>query len=236
VIKKTAGKLASPHLKSDADGQVIYESLRERIFQGGAAPGTRLPTERALATHFAAARNTVRNTMKRLEGEGLIVRHVGRGTFVAKKDSGQAQTNGKPHYGLNELLEARLLFEPHLAELVAERATDEELRSLSKHLDAMRAAQTWTEFKEAKYALHLAMIRASKNRFMVDIFEQIIASRRAVSWDRSDSHGLPVGVLVEAAVSDNTEIVEALQKRNAARARDLVRTNLLRTLVFVGVT
>jgi DNA-binding FadR family transcriptional regulator len=222
-------------VKSDADSHAIYRSLKEFILRDGATPGSRLPTERALASHFGAARNTVRNIMKRLEVEGLIVRHVGRGTFVAQDEACQRrEKQAEAEYTLRELAEARLFFEPFLAEVAAECATDEELAALSAHLDAMSAAKTWPDFKEAKYALHLAIVRISRNRFMIDIFERIIASRRAVSWDGGDSRPLGAGVVIE--VADNAEVVEALQKRNGARARELLRTNLLRILAFAGGT
>src|SRR5262245_1662347 len=68
---------------SDTRSQTIYEDLHAKIASGVLAVGTRLPTERELATDYGAARNTVRKTMVRLSSEGLVERHVGRGSFVA---------------------------------------------------------------------------------------------------------------------------------------------------------
>lgn len=225
----------SARLKSDSDSLAIYESLRRSIVEGQMRMGMRLPTERALASRFGAARNTVRRTMNQLADEGLIVRHVGRGTFVARKQAdGASQTAAEPNFSLGELLEARLMFEPTLAELVAERATTEDLAALSAYLEALRNAASWSEFKEAKYALHLAIVRASRNSFLISVFEQIIASRRKAGWGRPGGHPLPISAVREAAARDNAAIIEALRQRDAARARELINNYLLRTLMSVS--
>ncbi|HEX7124964.1 MAG TPA: GntR family transcriptional regulator [Thermodesulfobacteriota bacterium] len=230
-----SARVAGPRAQSDAFSQAIYQSLRGQIIDGHMQPGSRLPTERALAARFRAARNTVRKTMTRLVQEGLVVRHVGRGTFVAEAAGASA---GRPHdgaaYSLTEILEARLLFEPGLAELVVERASDEDLLALTSHLEALKAARTWYEFKEAKYALHLAIARASRNRFVEDMFRRIVASRRRSGWDRPGGHPLPVSAVREAALRDNVAIVEALARRDAQAARELIRTSLLRTLLSIS--
>ena len=225
----------SARLKSDSDSAAIYQSLRSSIVEGRLRTGTRLPTERALASRFGAARNTVRKTMNQLADEGLIVRHVGRGTFVARSQTtAPPVTMDEPEFSLSELLEARLMFEPALAELVAERASEEDLAALTTYLQALRNSVTWNEFKEAKYALHLAIVRASRNSFLISIFERMVESRRKAGWGRPAGHPLPMSAVREAAARDNAAIVEALTKRDAAAARELIRSYLLRTLMSVS--
>ena len=219
--------------KADSDGQIIYQSLSGSIVDGRLTSGMRLPTERALANRFGAARNTVRRAMARLADEGLIERHVGRGTFVAKV-AAAAPAADEPDFSLGDLLEARLMFEPMLAELVTERAPDTALAALSTYLEALNTAATWAEFKEAKYALHLAIVKASGNAFLVAVFERIIVTRRKARWGRPDGHPVPIGAVREAAVRDNAAIVEALRRRDTATARELIRAYLLRTLMSVG--
>ncbi|WP_028035379.1 FadR/GntR family transcriptional regulator [Chelativorans sp. J32] len=219
--------LSSPGVreKSERDAQAIYRDLKAAIMNGSFEAGSRLPTERALADRFGAARNTVRKTMNQLVEEGLIERHVGRGTFVAER-----KPSGSDEYSLTELLEARLLFEPSLPDLVVERASPEHIVEMEKSLEAMRQAASWSEFKEAKYALHLAIARGSRNRFIVSIFEQILQSRRRAGWGRPGGHPSPVSAVRETAYRDNLKIVEALKNRDSAAAREAIREYLLRTL------
>jgi DNA-binding FadR family transcriptional regulator len=225
---------SSSRAKSQADSTAMYGSLRALII-GGMRPGERLPTERAMAVRFKAARNTVRKTMNRLVEEGLVERHVGRGSFVADHpETNRATNEPEEEFPLEELLEARLLFEPAMAELVVARATEEDLLELETHLAALRTAQTWVEFKEAKYALHLAMARASKNDFIIAMFEKIRSARRASGWQRPSSKPPLVHLVREAAVIENTAIVDALKRRDAATATQLIRAYLQRILISLS--
>jgi GntR family transcriptional repressor for pyruvate dehydrogenase complex len=221
---------------ADGSSQAIYEDLHRRIADGGLVSGARLPTERELAVHYGAARNTVRKTMVRLVEEGLIERHVGRGSFVTepKADNSNADPAAS-RFQLNELLEARLLFEPALAALVIERSSDAVLATLEQKLDELRAAKTWSEFKEAKYALHSAIVSLSRNSFLEFIFGEIIAARRAVAW-RRPGPAVPLSLVHDVAIAENAAIVAALRQRNEKLAAELIRANLLRVFLSLSGT
>ncbi|MCF3932733.1 GntR family transcriptional regulator [Acuticoccus sp. M5D2P5] len=220
--------------KAATDGRTIYGEVREAILNGAFSPGSRLPTERDLADQFHATRSTVRKTMSRLAAEGLIVRHVGRGTFVSE---GIARaTKPEEEFSLAELLEARLLFEPNLPDLVVERASEADIDAMDACVEAMRAAPDWVSFKEAKYALHLAIARASGNRFIVSIFSQILASRRRAGWDRAGERPMLLSAVREAAYEENVEIVDALKAEDADTARLAIRNYLVRTLSAAGMS
>jgi DNA-binding GntR family transcriptional regulator len=63
----------------------IQDRIRTAIAEGTLAPGDRVWSEAELATEFRTTRSTVRHALDRLVFEGLIVRHVGRGSFVAER-------------------------------------------------------------------------------------------------------------------------------------------------------
>lgn len=219
---------------SDTSSQEIYDDLHTKIVSGVLRVGTRLPTERELAADYGAARNTVRKTMMRLSSEGLVERHVGRGSFVSSpqaNNSNAVETTGG--FSLNELLEARLLFEPALVDLVLERASDAELAQLDDRLNAMREAESWARFKETKYELHLYIVKLSGNSFLTHVFEEIIAARRAAAWKRSGPV-IPLTMVKVSAITENAAIVEALKSRQNAKARDLIQNNLLR--IFLSLS
>lgn len=223
--------------RAENESRSLYAQLRSSIVQGEVAPGTRLPTERVLSSQYRVARNTVRKTMTRLMEEGLIERAVGRGTFVAQPQAGEAQPQAAaalPEFSLPELFEARLLFEPALAELVVERATDEDFAAFERALAAVEVATTWEEYKEAKYALHLAIARASRNRFMEHMLQTIIDMRRRSQWGRAGGHPGPLALVRETACRDNAAIIAALRARDGKRARELLHDYLVRTLFSVS--
>lgn len=65
--------------------QQIADELREQIESGLLPRGARLPTELELRARHKASRNTVRDAIKRLTGEGLIETRPGQGTFVTER-------------------------------------------------------------------------------------------------------------------------------------------------------
>ncbi len=62
--------------------QRLYNILREKIWNKDFLPGVKLPTERELCDEYGVSRITVRHSLMLLEGQGLIERMQGRGTFV----------------------------------------------------------------------------------------------------------------------------------------------------------
>src|SRR3990170_4467927 len=62
----------------------LEKFLREQILRGALKPGDAVPPESQLAQQFSTSRMTVRQALSRLVFEGLVVRHRGRGSFVAE--------------------------------------------------------------------------------------------------------------------------------------------------------
>lgn len=60
----------------------IAERLRQRIIDGTLQTGTKIASERDLSIEFGFSRMTIRHAIEILEGEGLVARYPGRGTFV----------------------------------------------------------------------------------------------------------------------------------------------------------
>lgn len=60
----------------------LAQLLRADIVRGTYPPGAKLPTELQLVEEYGVSVITVQRALRELEGEGLIERHRGRGTFV----------------------------------------------------------------------------------------------------------------------------------------------------------
>jgi GntR family transcriptional regulator len=65
--------------------QQLADAIRVRIRAQEWAVGAQLPTEAELVTHYGVSRATVRQGIKQLEGQGLVVVQRGRGTFLADR-------------------------------------------------------------------------------------------------------------------------------------------------------
>ncbi len=125
--------LRNPRSSSNAF-EVAVERLGSSIKMGVFAPGEQLPTERELSEIMSVSRTTIREAIRVLTVQGKLEVRRGRtgGTFVstsfkapsAKQQQAEVQARGTAFL---EILEYRLIVEPGIAELAAERA-DEEMR------------------------------------------------------------------------------------------------------------
>ena len=205
----------------------IYRHLSTAISTGQFRPGDRLPPERDLAVHFGAARSLVRRAVQRLERERRVIRHVGRGTFVASLDPEQdaAPSFALPHASPLDVLEARMAVEPGFADLVVARATAEDFERLDRCLDEMEQAPTQQEFREAGYTFHLELARATRNPLLVYLFEIIIEARARAGWGKLRALNDTAEARL-AQVAANREIVRALKDRDGLHARQLLRSHL----------
>lgn len=73
----------------------IAENLRKKILDGTLAPGTKIASERELSDELEASRMTVRHALEIIEGEGLVTRYPGRGTFVSGDQERILVTKGR---------------------------------------------------------------------------------------------------------------------------------------------
>ena len=188
------------------------------------APGSQLPTERELARRFGMPRNAVRRTLARLEAEGSITRHVGRGTFLAGRTAvGQAAdvADASPA----ELMEARLRIEPALAELIVTNATAADFQRMESCLDKAERAATLDEFEMWDAALHQALATATHNRFVIRVLHMVAAVREQAEWGKlKDRIVTPERRLKYQ--EEHRAIVQALKERDAEGARDRLLAHL----------
>jgi DNA-binding transcriptional regulator YhcF (GntR family) len=63
----------------------LSTAMADRIHRGSLAPGSRLPTVRALAEDLGLAANTVAKAYRALEDAGLVQGRGRQGTFVAER-------------------------------------------------------------------------------------------------------------------------------------------------------
>jgi len=71
----------------------IYLDLKKKIQDGEYVSGQKLPYERELCDFYGVKRVTIRKSLELLAQEGLIVKHMGRGSFVAEKSMPASAVN-----------------------------------------------------------------------------------------------------------------------------------------------
>ena len=68
----------------------VKELLLQRVVSGVWKPGEGLPSEAKLAEQFNVSQGTVRKALEEMVAEHVVVRHQGKGTFVAAREVGSA--------------------------------------------------------------------------------------------------------------------------------------------------
>ena len=112
----------------------MTERIRHYIQSGVYGHNDRLPPERRLAERFGVSRNELRRGLAQLEAEGVIWRHVGRGTFVGARpvlnlaDVAYLRELVTP----DQVVRVRLMIEPETARLAARDATAADIARISR--------------------------------------------------------------------------------------------------------
>src|SRR5581483_10384515 len=119
--------------------------LRDILLQGQVPPGTKFP-EQALAKAYGVSRNTMREALLVLRGQGLIRHHLHRGAVVAQLSDEEIQ----------DVMQARRVLE-RAGTAAAVRADAEEVAPIQEALDALRAADAAVEFLRADQRFHAAI-------------------------------------------------------------------------------
>jgi DNA-binding GntR family transcriptional regulator len=107
----------------------VFEWLAPRIISGELAPGTEI-METALAKQLGVSRSPVREALRALASEGLVVAVPRRGVYVSLLDAKDAK----------DLYECRSMLEGLCVRLTAPGLSPAALSSLACKLDQMRAA------------------------------------------------------------------------------------------------
>jgi DNA-binding FadR family transcriptional regulator len=225
-----------------ATPSLVYRSLLRSINKGLMVPGARLPNERDLARQLKTSRTAVRSALAMMERQGLIHRKVGSGTFLADDADSYLGRMDQTSVGAHddvpsfvEIVEGRLLFEPAMMQLVVNRVEDWEIDAMRQILKDILAAPTWRDFKERIYALHAQIFAATKNKFLMQIMESILADRRAVLFDGKDTDKPAPRPVREQTHNELSAIVAAISERSAKKAESLISDHLMRTLATINI-
>ena len=189
--------------------ELVRQMLETEIIEGDLVAGARV-SEDELARRLGVSRTPVREAMRVLEGHGLIVRHRGKGTYVARlTTSTEAET----------LYELRAPIEGFLAGRAAENITVAELEELEQLAAGFRQALPDREqhglggITEADSALHWCIYDAARSE-LVSIVRSYWSRLARELYTRAFLSESP-----EHFADEHDEIIAALRARDGAAAR-----------------
>lgn len=208
----------------------IVESLRNDILKGERQPGERLPGEQVLVEEFDVSRSVVREAVRVLEAQGLVEVHHGYqgGAFVATDALTPllAALQFSLQLGqldIDTLYEARLVVEPALARLAAQRGDPESIEMLrAKHTEIQGLAEAGGDAFVANLEFHALLAQAAGNRALSLLVEALFGLLET-------SHGRhpPSQTVINQAVADHERLVEAIASGKPQKAERAMRDHLV---------
>lgn len=174
IIEPQIHKIKRRRLHED-----IVSHFHSFIRQGQLKHGDRLPPERDLAEQFKVSRSSVREAIRTLELQGLVVSKRGSGTFINTENLESvlalvAATLNTGEDALRDIFEMRHLLEPPIAALAAQRSSAEELERFREILrEQQRQIDDGETGVESDTAFHFALASATHNSALLKVVSAV---------------------------------------------------------------
>lgn len=230
-MRSTSNRSYKSSLVLERNGKEDVTSLlvarfQEMLRDGLLRQGSRLPPERELAAHFNVARSSLRQALKVLEVMGVITQKVGDGSYFNTDTSAVLSVPMEFLFllddtSVSELTELRLLIEPGLARLAAERATVDDIELLRKSIrDFESSGKDHLKLVSADLLFHRAIFQASKNRPATSVFHSIHRAMAKMILVTSQL------VDLEHTLAFHKPIMQAIERRDGECAARMMADHL----------
>lgn len=206
---------AQPAATEEHKASVVAAKLREMIITNRFAPGSPV-RERALAEELQVSRTPLREALKILANEGLLVLNPRRGATVAVLDDDEVR----------ELLQLLGGLEAFASRLACEYMTDATLRELQALHHEMIAAYWRSDrftYFHLNQKIHLNLVRSGGNSVLEKHYRMVNARLYRVRYElnlRTNRWG--------DAICDHEVIMEALEARDSARLAAVLEDHVLK--------
>ncbi len=147
---------------------LIYEELYKEIIDGQYQVGDKFPSDTELCERYKVSRGTVREAVKKLFHEGLLVREQGRGTFVTHKPE-KIEQDAQQLMGFSELMKMHSIV-PTAKVLEQKTITpDKKIKEILKLVDKDKTVK----IHRLRYGNNEPLI-VERSYFVYDLFQQIL--------------------------------------------------------------
>ncbi|MET9677804.1 FCD domain-containing protein [Streptomyces sp. NPDC006482] len=215
--------------------ELVLESIEQQVLTGELKAGDRLPPERELAPALGVSRSALREALRVMETIGVLVANVGRGPdagarIVRNPDDALGRVLrlhlALGSYGLEDVLEARVVLERSSFEAAARSASEEVLAEAQTLLGRMREAEADVPlFNELDTAFHVLIARASGNRLISTLTSAVRESVRTLILQAEE--GAEDWAATAAGLNaEHEELLRLLAAGEGAAAADLVERHI----------
>ena len=144
---------------------VVFNTLRQAILRGELKPGERL-MEIQLAKKLGVSRTPIREAIRKLELEGLVL-------MIPRKGAEVAEITEK---NMRDVLEVRKALEELAVQLACEKITDEEIEEMKKAAEEFKMilkSKDITEIAEADVRFHDIIYMATDNQKLIHLLNKL---------------------------------------------------------------
>jgi len=193
--------------------ETVLERMRQAILGGELGAGSKL-VEADLAERFGTSRGPVREAIRELVREGLVVEFDRRGNVVSTltaRDLAEV-------YGVREALEIAA------SKAAVDRADDAALRELEQHLEAFErgAGGDYLENSAHDLAFHRTLVAIAGNSRMVTIYNQMLTQTAHLLRIAAEANPTLQTTIRPSAHRD---ILDAVAQHDADRAREAIEAH-----------
>lgn len=190
-------------------------TLREAILSGEFQDGQDL-NQVELAARFGVSRVPVREALRELQAEGLVLARAHH----------QVVVQGIPTERLNEIFRVRILLERHLLEAAVPRSTAPHLRRLERLFAELVQEREHREWLRKNREFHRALYEPSGAHFIMRLVEQLAVQHERYLLLRSAGQGVPRS---RDADNEHHAILEAVGEHDVELACALLEIHIART-------
>lgn len=215
----------------------LVDLLGKKIVTG-AYENEAFPIEAVLTEQYGVSRSVTREAVKMLTAKGLLSARPRQGTVVQPPTAWNLFDTDVLRWSLErefsfELLrhfnELRVAIEPEAAALSARFADVDDLTTLNSALDRMKAADKGKDnVLDADIAFHVAILRASKNPFYIQLRDVVETALRTSIRMTNKIKGR------SASIPDHQKVRDAIAKGEPDAARQAMRSLIGEVLVLIG--
>ena len=192
---------------------VVFQTLRQAILKGELQPGERL-MEIKLAERLGVSRTPIREAIRKLELEGLVVMVPRKGAAVAnitEKDT-------------KDVLEVRRTLEMFAVEVACERISGEQLEQLKKaarDFEASKGSMDVIRIAETDMLFHEIIYEATQNERLVQMLNNLRENmyRYRIEYLKDSNY-------YDSLMSEHREILEAIEAGDKHRARACMESHI----------
>ncbi|MDI6600379.1 MAG: GntR family transcriptional regulator [Thermoanaerobacteraceae bacterium] len=192
---------------------LVFEYMKESIISGEFKPGERL-MEVQLASKLGVSRTPIREAIRKLELEGLVIMVPRKGAYVS--DLSQKD--------ILEVFEVRTALEGLAASLAAERMSNEELHMLTNIMEKFRECVDKSDENgiiEADTEFHNLIFQTTRNDRLIQINNNLQEQLKRFRIRYLETYKRP-----NKLIPEHEKIVEAIKKRTPETARKAAERHL----------